>query len=274
MSSPNLNHKVQDLNTSASAELRRGEMLPVTPLKSDEQWAVLARDLVATVKTHVPDWTDSASHDPGVNLLELFAFLTSELIARQRHTADTDQPQSDESQRHPIPSDGNFPSTWKPLRRNRYFAGRLLTADDFQAEQDYLLNKQRIHNLSLHGIGVVSGLDVHLHSSDNGGQGLIVVEPGFALDPKGEEIIVCEHQSVSLPANVTTCFVSVLRVDIPVDDVLAMEGQSDNEPARIEERSSVQVSATVPEDGVTIAKLDQHQSVWRIDPDFHPLRSR
>jgi len=44
------------------------------------------------------------------------------------------------------------------LRRVNYFAGRLLTAEDFRAEQEYHREKSRRHNRRLHGSGVASGL--------------------------------------------------------------------------------------------------------------------
>ena len=46
------------------------------------------------------------------------------------------------------------------LVRNRYYTGKLLSAADFEQEQQYLRAKHRRHNRLLHGVGIVSGLDV------------------------------------------------------------------------------------------------------------------
>src|SRR6476660_8099849 len=44
--------------------------------------------------------------------------------------------------------------------RLKYFYGQMLGQHDFQTEQDYFRNKQRLHNRCLHGYGVVCGLEV------------------------------------------------------------------------------------------------------------------
>ncbi len=47
-----------------------------------------------------------------------------------------------------------------PVKRPHYFTGQILSADDFTAEQEYHIGKQRRHNLHCHGFGVVHGLKV------------------------------------------------------------------------------------------------------------------
>jgi len=47
-----------------------------------------------------------------------------------------------------------------PVKRPHYFTGQMLSADDFTAEQEYHIGKQRRHNLHCHGFGVVHGLKV------------------------------------------------------------------------------------------------------------------
>jgi hypothetical protein len=70
-----------------------------------------------------------------------------------------------------------------PARVN-FFNGQLLTEDDFQAEQGYFRGKDQRHSC-LHGSGVVCGLGVS-RSAD----GVVIIEPGIALDPFGREIVV------------------------------------------------------------------------------------
>jgi hypothetical protein len=70
--------------------------------------------------------------------------------------------------------------------RNRYFTGKLLGAEDFAEEQEYLLGKDRLRNRMLHGWGVVAGLAVV--GGKSGSE--VVVEPGLALDGWGREIVV------------------------------------------------------------------------------------
>lgn len=72
-----------------------------------------------------------------------------------------------------------------PFERNRYFYGKLLTVDDFQAEQKYMNDKRRLINRFLHGSGVVCGLNV-VRVDDYS----ISLESGVALDFSGREIVV------------------------------------------------------------------------------------
>ncbi len=71
-----------------------------------------------------------------------------------------------------------------PFERNRYFYGKLLTVSDFDAEQRYVNDKRRLQNRLLHGAGVVCGLSVVLVNDTT-----ISLEPGFALDALGREIV-------------------------------------------------------------------------------------
>ena len=44
------------------------------------------------------------------------------------------------------------------LQRVRYFNGQVLGVDDFNTEQNYFIEKHRLHNRHVHGWGVVNGL--------------------------------------------------------------------------------------------------------------------
>src|SRR5215813_7968729 len=46
------------------------------------------------------------------------------------------------------------------LMRLKYFHGQMLSANDFQTEQHYFLEKMKLHNRCLHGYGSVCGLAV------------------------------------------------------------------------------------------------------------------
>jgi hypothetical protein len=74
----------------------------------------------------------------------------------------------------------------RELRRNRYFAGQLLTAERLEQEQAYYRRRERLLNRLVLGSGVVSGLAVE------GVEGGVVVEPGVAVDGWGRLIVVPE----------------------------------------------------------------------------------
>lgn len=73
----------------------------------------------------------------------------------------------------------------------RYYARQLITSDDLTLEQEYFRSKLRLHNRMLHGWGVVCGALVCLVPRKKGGgfePWQVVVKPGYALDPCGNEI--------------------------------------------------------------------------------------
>lgn len=75
------------------------------------------------------------------------------------------------------------------LDRNRYFTGKYMRARDFAADQDYFLDRHRLHNRLLHGWGIVCGLEVSSEKR-SGCPVEIVVEPGIAIDCCGRELIL------------------------------------------------------------------------------------
>ncbi len=85
------------------------------------------------------------------------------------------------------------------FKRLNYYHGMLLTEKDFQDEQTYFREKMKLHN-RLHGYGVVWGLEIKLKCIKNGEvkDQKICIEPGFALDCEGNEIIVCNSYLVPI----------------------------------------------------------------------------
>jgi hypothetical protein len=82
------------------------------------------------------------------------------------------------------------------LERVRYFAGELLTADDLATEADYERQMRWLHNRSLHGWGIGFGLDV----LGNRGDTQVTVNPGYAVDSDGREIILSAPVRLPIPA--------------------------------------------------------------------------
>ncbi len=79
-----------------------------------------------------------------------------------------------------------------PYRRVKYSKGLVLDVDEFEQEQLYFLEKNRLHNRALHGYGTVCGLNVSVRDKD--GKTEVVVTPGIAVAPAGQEIRVPETQ--------------------------------------------------------------------------------
>ncbi len=75
--------------------------------------------------------------------------------------------------------------------RNRYFYGKLLTVRDFNLEQSYFINKFRLSHSTIHGYGIVCGLNAEIVSYNDDSLE-IKVSKGVALDCCGNEIVVSE----------------------------------------------------------------------------------
>jgi hypothetical protein len=87
------------------------------------------------------------------------------------------------------------------LDRTRFFAGQLLTDADLTNEQNYMLAKNRLHNRYLNGWGVVCGLQVTCSEC----AGWVNVGPGYAIDPCGNDIIVCAAQGFNVIQAIQAC---------------------------------------------------------------------
>ncbi len=74
------------------------------------------------------------------------------------------------------------------FERPNFFQGQLLTADDLAAAQRYAIEKNKLHNRTLHGSGVVCGLRL---ACEPGSRVCIRIGEGYALDDCGHDIVVC-----------------------------------------------------------------------------------
>jgi hypothetical protein len=237
------------------------EMAVTKPIHGD--WDELVRDLSRRVAADSPDWTDHADHDPGLTLVQLFAFLTESLLDRGGISAETRAHLRDVLARLERADDvGCADGT---LTRNRYYSGKLMSVADFEEEQSYLRTKQRRHNRLLHGVGVVRGLEVTMESGQAGGD-RVIVSPGVAIAPDGEELVVCDPVSLDVCPGSAVCYVSLTLAEREVDPT------ADDEPTRVEESAEVGVSDDVASGQLAIARLKLDGGAWRLDPSFTPPR--
>jgi hypothetical protein len=79
------------------------------------------------------------------------------------------------------------------FERNNYYFGQLLTASGFTDEQAYFNEKRWMMNRFGLGWGVLCGLKIRPHDQD---KRKVFIEPGFALDAYGHEIMVCQEETV------------------------------------------------------------------------------
>lgn len=91
------------------------------------------------------------------------------------------------------------------LCRPRFFAGQLLTEEDLNRLDRYIVAKHRLHNRYLHGWGVACGLEVICHPCQGQGQGQVTVTGGYALSQCGDDIVVCRNETVDVCALINRC---------------------------------------------------------------------
>jgi hypothetical protein len=87
------------------------------------------------------------------------------------------------------------------LCRPRFFAGQLLTEQDLNRLDHYIVEKHKLHNRHLFGWGVVCGLEVLCDQCED----RVRVTPGYALSPCGEDIVVCKPDVVDICALIERC---------------------------------------------------------------------
>jgi len=85
--------------------------------------------------------------------------------------------------------------------RPRFFAGQMLTEEDLNRLDHYIVAKNRLHNRYLHGWGVVCGLEVVCSPCDD----KVLVKSGYALSPCGEDIILCANETVDICQLIQDC---------------------------------------------------------------------
>lgn len=236
----------------------------------DADFRELAALLRAQVAARAPGWVDNNESDPGVALIALFAFLTESLLYRVNRIPERGRASAARLAEFALalanPNAGAATST---LVRPRYFPGQLLGADDFKLEQDYFRQRLRRLNRELRGYGVVRGLGVSVQPDNSGAGEQVVVTPGFAVDPRGEEIEVCDVETVLLPQDGRRLYVVLLQAERLSHPQPAANGQ---EFSRIEEGFAICLEPDPVADAVTLACLLREDRGWHVDAGFTPAR--
>ena len=145
----------------------------------------------------------------------------------------------------------------------------MLSAHDFQNEQNYLIGKSRLHNRALHGKGVVNGLEVSVEGGSSAP--LFVVQPGFALDAYGREILIVSPVRLAIGADVSPQYLIVEYLERETDP--APSPNSGMHATRIEEGARLFLSSN-DACGLAIARLLLDTSGWKVDLNFRPARPR
>jgi hypothetical protein len=162
---------------------------------------------------------------------------------------------------------------YKQLERAHYFAGKILTAEDFQREQNYHLDRSRRNNRFLHGWGIVSGLDIFIEDEFT-----VVVAPGLALDCAGNELVLETPEEISLACLAGKHYLTIRYVETPVAEQPSLHTESAF--SRIREGVSVELASINPAENhrgmgagspgcghshaICLAVLGQRDANWRV----------
>jgi hypothetical protein len=241
-------------------------------MSSHDRWQALAQAMRLEVTRHFPEWTDSNQHDPGLALLELFAWLTENIAWRTPAVATREGA----ALAHRLANAAGAlaaagmigePSTcYRGMRRVHYFFGQALSAEDFLAEQNYFRSRLRRLNRMVHGVGVITGLGVSI--AGKGNSAWVVIEPGLAIDAQGEEIEAPEAISLPLPGQGKTLVLQIRFAERPCQPVPAATSDDSagaKQYSRIMETCEALLSATADASAVTLARLRRANGRWSVE---------
>src|SRR5438067_1678256 len=102
------------------------------------------------------------------------------------------------------------------LSRPRFYSGQLLSEDELNSEQSYVIAKSRLHNRYLHGRGIACGLTVVCHEC----KGYVEVRSGYAIDGCGNDIVVCDDTPFDLIGAIQKCKESDRRSQTDCDPLV------------------------------------------------------
>ena len=173
-------------------------------------------------------------------------------------------------------------SKFEPLERPNFFFGRLLSIEDLQLEQEYVLARLRRLNRLVHGWGVVTGLGVSKEGSNT-----VVVQPGVAIDCMGNEIVLGKERKISLTAFVGRRYLVIGHAEVGVDEVVTASG---TQHAKLRESVHIELVHLNPSANhrgrilstigcglahpLCLATISRHDSRWRVTAFFHRTSSK
>lgn len=231
----------------------------------------LGSELRQIVLRYQPDWSDRGASDPGVTLIEVLAWISELLAYRLGEIPEAGRDAAIRCAAALAALSRPAPPAGAPLIRPSFYPGQLLDAATLRAEQDYHREALRRHNLALHGVGIVSGLEVHVEDGAEKSEARVRVNPGYAIDPRGQEIALACSAAVVLPQTPAQVYVSIRHQDVPSTPVPTADGGSVF--SRIEEACTLCLVDTVAEHAIALARLSRSGGAWQVDRSFAAPRA-
>jgi hypothetical protein len=143
----------------------------------------------------------------------------------------------------------------EPLRKINYFTGLFLRAEDLRAAEDYRDRTRWMHNLLLHGPGIVRNYRDGLQVTVNDRGNEITVGTGLAIDPLGREILLNQASTLAIRRaeyDLPTTVYVTLSYDAHLMDFRANEGNRDYSGHAFKEELGRVALTTHPPDAVSL----------------------
>jgi hypothetical protein len=138
------------------------------------------------------------------------------------------------------------------LKRINPFPGLTIDADMWQEAHSYHRDQQRLHILAFHKVGIVEGLEV---IANNPPDRSVVIQPGMAVDPEGNAIIVPQPQHYQLQTrNKGTIYLVIQFREVSAEPYQPPEG---GQPTRILEAYRIRETEKLPDEThLELARID------------------
>lgn len=108
------------------------------------------------------------------------------------------------------------------LKRVNPFQGLVIDSDTWEDAHNYHRNQQRLHLLAFHKTGIVEGLEV---TGNNPADLSVTIQPGLAIDPEGNTIIVSQTQNYQIQTRQKgTIYLVIQFREIPSEPYQPPEG--------------------------------------------------
>jgi hypothetical protein len=154
-------------------------------------------------------------------------------------------------------ADRNAPTTG--FKRLNFFKGLIASEQDWSEEEQYRADKRRLHTRFLHGPGVVMGYAGNFAVASRGDLS-VEIQPGAAIDGRGNEIISWETTVKNVPSdskNDQVCYIVVSFVEQGTDFIAYKQNLAIRGHRRMQEGCAIEVTTREP-------KIDNEVEIARV----------
>jgi hypothetical protein len=154
----------------------------------------------------------------------------------------------------------------QPKRRLIPSRGMPIDLPTWNAAHDYHSNQQRMHNISMHYAGIVTGLYV---SADPSGNRFVTVHPGVAVTDSGQNIVITENYTLEVSSLESSLVYVVLEYREILEDPRFTIGHDENIPTFAVEGYQIAITSDLPKDEfIELARIQMSQLDSKVDDPY------